>query len=71
MENNLQEEFRLSRSRRVVNEAAMFVENRIVLAQQQSPVYAEQLDQFVAVEEGMRLQQIRYNSSRRSYLVDT
>jgi hypothetical protein len=37
----------------------MFVENRIVLAQQQSPVYAEQLDQFVAVEEGMRLQQIR------------
>ncbi|PMD57094.1 uncharacterized protein K444DRAFT_615552 [Hyaloscypha bicolor E] len=58
MENNLQEEFRLARSQRVANEAAMFVENNVVLAQPQPPVYAEQLDRFVSVEEGRRLQQI-------------
>lgn len=63
MEINLQEEFRLSRSRRGINDAAMFVENNVVLAQQQSPpVYAEQFDQFVSVEEGVRLQQIRYGT---------
>jgi hypothetical protein len=63
MEENLQEQFRLSRPRRVVNEAAMFVENNIILARQQSPVYAEQLDQFVSVEEGITQQQIRYTST--------
>jgi hypothetical protein len=63
MENNLQEEFRLARSQRGANEAAMFVENNVVLAQPQPPVYAEQLDRFVSVEEGRRLQQIRHDSS--------
>jgi hypothetical protein len=62
MEDNLQEQFRLSRFRRGVNEAAMFVENNIVLSRQKSPVYAEQLDQFVSVEEGIKQQQIRYTS---------
>lgn len=66
MEENLQEQFRLSRPRRVVNEAAMFVENNIILARQQSPVYAEQLDQFVSVEEGITQQQIRYTSTPSS-----
>jgi hypothetical protein len=63
MEDTLQEQFRLSRPRGVINEAAIFVENNIVLTRQQSPVYAEQLDQFVSFEEGIRQQQIRYLSS--------
>lgn len=60
MDNTLQERFKLSRPFGVVNEAATFVENNIVLATDQLPVYAEQLDQFVSVEEGIKQQQIRY-----------
>ena len=40
----------------------MFVENKIVLTGQQSPVYAAQLDRFVSVEEGLQQQQIRFLS---------
>lgn len=61
MYNNHQEQFRPAGPRRVANEAAMFVENNLLLAQPQFyPVYAEQLDQFVSVEESRRLQQIRH-----------
>jgi len=59
MEIPLREQFQLSRPRVAVNEAAMFVENKIILTQQQSPVYASQLDRFVSVEEGIKQQQIR------------
>lgn len=40
----------------------MFVENRIVLPGQQPPIYVEQLDQFVPMQEALRQQQIRYAS---------
>jgi hypothetical protein len=60
MEVDFQEQFRNSRPQRSTNEAAMFVENRIVLPQQQPPIYAEQLDQFVPLQEALRQQQIRY-----------
>lgn len=60
MENNLQRQFELLRPVGAVNEAAMFVENKVVLTQEHPPVYAHQLDQFVSVEEGIREQQIRY-----------
>lgn len=60
MEVDLQEQYRLSRARTVTNEAAMFVENNVVLTRQQSPpVYAEQLDRFVSVENGLKQQEIR------------
>jgi len=64
MENSPREEFRLSRPRIIDNEAAMFVENKIVLTGQQSPVYAAQLDRFVSVEEGFKQQEIRYLSEQ-------
>lgn len=60
MESDLREKFKLGRPSQAVNDAAMFVENNVVLAtQQQPPVYAQQLDQFVSVEEGLKQQQIR------------
>lgn len=59
MEIDFQEQFRNSRPQRLTNEAALFVENRIVLPQQQPPIYAEQLDQFVPLQEAIRQQQIR------------
>jgi len=59
MEILLREQFQISRPGVAVNEAAMFVENNIILTQQQSPVYASQLDRFVSVEEGIKQQQIR------------
>jgi hypothetical protein len=59
MEVDFQEQFRNSRPQRLTNEAAMFVENRIVLPQQQPPIYAEQLDQFVPLQEAVRQKQIR------------
>jgi len=59
MENPLREQFRIARPGRA-NEAAMFVENNIVITQQESPVYADQLDHFVSVEEGIKQQRIRY-----------
>ena len=59
MDVDFQEQFRNSRPQRLTNEAAMFVENRIVLPQQQFPIYAEQFDQFVPLQEAVRQQQIR------------
>jgi hypothetical protein len=60
MEDDFNEQFRNSRPRRPTNEAAMFVENRVILSQQQPPIYAEQLDLFVPLEEGVRQRQITY-----------
>lgn len=56
-ENQL-EQFRLDRLR-VTNEPALFVENRVLISGQQAPVYAQQIDKFVPMAEGIRQQQIR------------
>jgi len=63
MEKYHQEESGFSRYQQVANEAAMFVEKNVVIAGQQAPVYAGQLDRFVSIEEGHLLHQIRCHSS--------
>ena len=63
MEDTIRERFKLSRPRAPVNEAAMFVENSMVITQQESHVYSDHLDRFVSVEEAIKQQKIRYFST--------
>jgi len=61
METNVQEQFQTLYPSRRMNEAALFVGNRVILAEQHDlPVYEGQLDQFVSPEAAHRQQAIRF-----------
>jgi hypothetical protein len=61
MEENILEQFQTLYPSRRVNEAALFVGNRVVLGQPNSlPVYEGQLDQFVSKETAQKQQAIRF-----------
>jgi hypothetical protein len=61
MEENILERFQTLYPGRRVNEAALFVGNRVVLSQPNSlPVYERQLDQFVSKETAQKQQAIRF-----------
>jgi hypothetical protein len=61
METNIQEQYQTLYPGRHMNEAALFVGNRVILAEQNDlPVYQRQLDQFVSPEAAHRQQAVRF-----------
>lgn len=61
MPDNLQDKAFSSPPRRSTNDAAAFVENRIILPRNETVhTYVEELDEFVTREEAIRQQKLRY-----------
>jgi hypothetical protein len=59
IENVLLEQFSSLYPGRRPNEAAIYVENKAIPPQADSPVYAELLDRFVSPEEAVKQERIR------------
>ncbi len=60
MDSDERQEFLMSRARPPTNEAAVFIENRVLSLDQPAPVYLESHDRFVPVQEARREGQIRW-----------
>ncbi len=52
--------FLMSRAHPPPNEAAVFVENRVLSPGRPAPVYIESLDRFGSIDEARRQEQIRW-----------
>lgn len=59
MEMDERQDFLMSRVRHPTSEAAVFMENRVIVTKQQTPVYVESMNRFASVEEARKQEQIR------------